>query len=516
MTEKTVTYNSLVKLHISLMENACLIDKDKQLIGRYIKNNDFVETEIQPEQLLDIIEQGNIMNYLYKDKRFRKCGKDYSIYKGFQVLLVDVDGVPVDPETFISLIPNKPTAYCTSYSNKIKDQKHPNGDKEWRFHLYYAFNEPVYGIDNFYTVFDAIVSGYPMNYNEDSRKYVNSWDANVRNPKYTLFTSYKDKPQNKAFYRSGYTGIIYNVSYFNLTDNSIPTFNYEYKEKLVASKNKKVNVKQDFILDPVFLTDLQKLPRKTFIEKYEYIYPYIDQTIIPAELYKEGKTYVDLRGVPFYSVPTSQTMWDPVNKKPKRIMVRNGKRNTQLYVDANVFKKTMPNATKEHFVYCITTDLYRNFEDSYEFTVKEIIDKARDAWYDSDFNCERYRKEKKLRVNRQECENIGIYGKYNQLSYARKEQTDDDIALYYTEGITLEQHLSILHQNGMKTTKKRLKEWYKNNNIEIISEKELLKELVLYLYNEDNTRSYRTIAELCEEQGYDIKKDKVSKIIKEG
>ena len=83
MTEKTSTYNSLVKLHISLMENACLIDKDKQLIGRYIKNNDFVETEIQPEQLLDIIEQGNIMNYLYKDTRFRKCGKDYSIYKGF-------------------------------------------------------------------------------------------------------------------------------------------------------------------------------------------------------------------------------------------------------------------------------------------------------------------------------------------------------------------------------------------------------------------------------------------------
>ena len=74
----------------------------------------------------------------------------------------------------------------------------------------------------------------------------------------------------------------------------------------------------------------------------------------------------------------------------------------------------------------------------------------------------------------------------------------------------------ILHQNGLKTTKKRLKEWYTNNNIEIISEKELLKELVLYLYNEDNTRSYRTIAELCEEQGYDIKKDKVSKIIKEG
>ena len=68
----------------------------------------------------------------------------------------------------------------------------------------------------------------------------------------------------------------------------------------------------------------------------------------------------------------------------------------------------------------------------------------------------------------------------------------------------------------MKTTKKRIEDWYTKNNIEIISEKEIIKELVIYLKNEDNSRSYRTIAELCEEQGYDIKKDKVSKIIKEG
>jgi len=514
MTEKTATDNSLVKLHISLMENACLMDKDKYLIGKYIKNNDFVETEIQPDQLLNIIEQGNILNYLYKDTRFRKFGKNYSIYKGFQVLLVDVDGVPVDPETFISLIPNKPTAYCTSYSNKIKDKKHPNGDKEWRFHLYYAFNEPVYGVDNFYTVFDAIVSGYPMSYNEDSRKYVNSWDKNVRSPKYTLFTSYKDKPQNKAFYRSGYTGIIYNVSDFNLTDNSIPVFNYEYKEKLVASKNKTVNVKQDFILDPVFLTDLKKLARKTFIEKYQYIYPYIDRTIIPAELYKKGKTYVDLRGLPFFVVPTSQIVWDPVTKKPKRIKVVNGERNRQLYVDANVFTKTMPNATKEHFVYCVTRDLYNNYEDSYEFTVKEIIDKARDAWYDAKFNCDRYMKKKKLKVHKQACEEKGIYGKYNQLSSARKDMTDDDIEKYYTEGITIEQHLSLLHQNGIKTTKKRLKEWYTNNKIEIVSDKDLLKELVIYLKNEDNSRGYKKIAKLCKEQGYDITPNTVKNILK--
>jgi hypothetical protein len=174
----------------------------------------------------------------------------------------------------------------------------------------------------------------------------------------------------------------------------------------------------------------------------------------------------------------------------------------------------MPNATKEHFVYCVTTDLYRHFEDSYEFTVKEIIDKARDAWYDAEFNCERYKKEKKLMVNKQACEAKGIYDKHKQRSCARKEQTDDDIALYYTEGITLEQHLSILHQNGMKTTKKRLKEWYTNNNIEIVSDKDLLKELVLYLKNEDNSRGYKKIAKLCKEQGYDITPNTVKNILK--
>ena len=72
----------------------------------------------------------------------------------------------------------------------------------------------------------------------------------------------------------------------------------------------------------------------------------------------------------------------------------------------------------------------------------------------------------------------------------------------------------ILHKNGMKTTKKRLKEWYKNNNIEIISEKEIIKELVIYLKNEDNSRGYKKIANLCKEQGYDVPTNTVKNILK--
>ena len=71
-----------------------------------------------------------------------------------------------------------------------------------------------------------------------------------------------------------------------------------------------------------------------------------------------------------------------------------------------------------------------------------------------------------------------------------------------------------MHEAGLKTTKKRIEDWYTKNNIEIISEKEIIKELVIYLKNEDNSRGYKKIANLCKEQGYDVPPNTVKNILK--
>lgn len=507
------------KLTIALLENTCMPDKGF-LLHEHIKNKYFIEVEIDPEQLPEIVSSGNILIYPHKDKRFSKYRNDnYSLqyYKGFQVLVIDVDGVEEDPKTFISHIKYQPTVYCTSYSNKIKDENHPNGDNEWRFHLYYAFDQMVYGVENFYTVYDTIVEDFPKIIKDGELEP--SDDKNIRNTKKFLFTSYRYKPENIEYFRCDTTNITYKVSDFNLECNTEPTYDNECIEKNIIAQDKDKETKDiDFKIDPVFYKDLRTMLRKDFIKKYEFIYPYITDTIIPLHMYKDengnDKPYVDLRGLDLYKVPSSQTLWDPVNKKPVPVIIKKGKRHPAIFNDANTFKKIIPNITKEHLVYCITVALYKSYEDSRDFKPQEILLIAKNALQKTDYNYDKAKKKKRLKVNQAYFIEHDITDKHKQLSEARKMQTDDDIEKYYDDNLTyVEDILNLLHNNGMKTTKKRLIEWLIRNNKPFKVKAEETKKLIIQLKEEDPNRSYREISRICTEKGLPATKDTVKKTL---
>ena len=69
----------------------------------------------------------------------------------------------------------------------------------------------------------------------------------------------------------------------------------------------------------------------------------------------------------------------------------------------------------------------------------------------------------------------------------------------------------ILHQNGMKTTKKRLKEWLIRNNKPFKVKADETKKLIIQLKEEDPNRSYREISRICTERGLPVTKDTVTK-----
>lgn len=479
-------------LKLAVLDDAVLKDKDKVLVGRFIKHKDFNEIEILPEQLSEYISTGKIFAYLHRYPKFRKAaGYSDNNYKGAQVILVDVDGVSDDPETFISNIKYKPTAYCTSYSNKIKNSQHPNGDQEWRFHLYYAFDEIIYGIDNFNTVFDTIVADFPV------------YDAMVRSPRITIFTSYRDKPENKDFYKMGYTGMIHKVSALNLKENREPNYDYEYKEKMRAGNGSSIREKADYNLDPIFLKDLKTLGKKMFLEKYMYKYPYIGQTCINPLLYIDengnDKPYADLRNIEFYLVPSEQKLWDSEKKKPKSVIVRNGQRHTRIYVDSNVLKKVIPNLTKEHLVYCIVHILYYHYADSYEFKPQDIINIARDAWYNENFDATSYKKNKKFRTNPKYWEEQSVYNTREQVRLSRIMMTDNDIYQYYEQTTNVDQIFREMHADGFKTKRERIIQFVDDNRLPYTTDKEERNRIVIKIYEEDKTKGYKKIAKLYKE-----------------
>lgn len=494
-------------LKIAILDGAILEDKNKSLVGWFIKNNDFKEIEIFPEQLPLFISTGKIFAYLHRFPIFRKtAGYSDNNYRGAQVILVDVDGVTDEPEVFIKNLKYKPTAYCTSYSNKIKDNQHPNGDQEWRFHLYYAFDEIIYGIENFNTVFDTIVADFPV------------YDTKVKSPKITIFTSYVEKQENKAFYKLGYTGIIHKVSALNLKENSEPNYDYEYKENMRTGNGLSIKNKSDFELDSVFLDDLKNLGRKKFLEKYKYTYPYIEHTYINPELYCDengnDKPYADLRGMEFYLVPSEQKLWDSENKKPKGCIIRHGQRHTRIFVDSNIFKKVIPNLTKEHLVYCITHVLYYHYVDSYDFKTQDIINIARKAWYNIKFDSTSYKKNKKYSTNPKYWEEHGVYDKREQVRLSRRMMTDNDIYIYYEKTTNADQIFRDMHADGFKTKRDRITQFLDDNHLPYTTDKEERNRIVIQLYEEDKSRGYKIIARIYTERtGHPISSNTVKNIL---
>lgn len=151
-----------------------------------------------------------------------------------------------------------------------------------------------------------------------------------------------------------------------------------YFSSINISEDAEMSQDKKFVLDKEILDNMYTMTRSEFIHHYTSTYPYITETYIPQDEYVNG--YADLRNENYYVVPTSQFRWDAERNKPYIPKIKEGIRNTMMWMDAVYFMKIVPNITKEHLVYLLTVEVYRNFDNSdKQLTNQFIITKCREV-----------------------------------------------------------------------------------------------------------------------------------------
>lgn len=488
--------------------------------AKYFKDIQFKTGNFRPEDFTTIISNGYTITYLYADTEFvRDNSYMKNNYIGTQYIVVDVDKCDIKPQDFVESIKYKPTYIHTTFSN-LTAQK----DFKYCFHLIYCFDTIIEGEDNFNKVFNLLTSDYS--------EYI---DNNAKDCHRVIFTSNSTLDNFEIYHND----IIYNVkdflnntqteefdnidTFFNSNDNCLKN---DSSNKSTLSNNLSENsknrqnqnedrkpIKNTFELDSAFFDDLNSLDRGTFISKYSIEYPYITETIVPEHLYING--YADLRSEDYYIVPSAQYRWDSVNNKAVIDKVKNGFRNTMLFLDAIAFMKIIPNITKEYLVYLLITEVYKNFINAdNQLNNYFIVNKAKEVWNNID-NFDLKPIKKSFKIDKGYWLQRGYNNWLEVVNIIKKDMKSNDFGSLYDFNKTVEDNIKEFKEYGIKTTKKTLIKWLDSNNFEYVTKKDFRDKTIIYYYTEDSNRSSREISQLCKQDGVNVKKDTVIKVINE-
>lgn len=467
---------------------------------------------------LDTIEQiirnGYVISYLFlNDDAMTR--NEYT-YKGTQFICVDIDSCEIEPSKFIDSIKYKPTIAYTTYSNltEVKGFK-------WCFHLLYFFDEILYSEEQFYKYLSLLT--------EDYKDFV---DNNAKDCHRIIFGS-NDKLENFKLIR---TNKVYSESDFDEVekfDNIDTLFNQnsdclknDFLNKSTTNKNLSRNPKNrqvgnndtktksnHFNLDKEFFHDLNSLDRVAFIDKYSYTYPYITNTYISEDMFVNG--YADVRNINYYVVPTAQYKWNSKLNKPVIEKVKNGHRNTLLWLDAIAFMKIIPNITKEYLVYLLVTEVFKNFiNGDGQLNNWFIINKAKDVWENIE-HLDLKPIKKSFVIDKGYWLKLGYNNWLEVARIIRKEIKENDFGSLYDFNLTIEENIEEMKKYGVSTTKKTLTKWLDQNKLDYVTNKDFRNSMIIYYYKENPKRSSREIVKLCANDGIKVGKDTVIKVLNE-
>ena len=472
-------------------------DKPRTKLERdiYFKNLQFHSETILPEDFESIVGKGYTISYTYKDNTFYRKG-DYTKdnYIGTDYIVIDVDSITIDPETFISGIKYKPTLYHTTFSNLTSYK-----DYKYCYHLVYCLDEFITGEDNFMTFFYLL-----------SKDYWEKVDKKAKDCHRCIFTSNSELPN----YQYGYLGHIYSPSEL-LKDVDLNTIKLEVEKAYSVNKNSKIKDKKQledkFSLDKDFYNDLYSSSWEEIIVKYSTNFKFWISTKIDPSRYQNG--YVDLRNEEYYTVPSWKLIYDKKEGKAIIPKVKNGHRNNMLWQDALAFMAIIPDITKENLVYCLIRTVYHHYDYEYNsdrITTTDIIQKAREAWNG------KYTKnptKKKFKINTIEYKKQGRTDWIKISNEIRMDMKDNDFGSLYDFNASVEDNLKVFHEQGLKTKKNTLIKWLKDKGYDYFTEKDKRNKLVIELYKDNPNRSYREIEKLCKERGIKVKDKTISTII---
>ena len=450
----------------------------------------------------EIIENGYTVTYCFKDEEFkREKGYQKNNYIGTEFIVVDVDELDEDPDTFVSKLKYQPTIYHTTFSN-LTEYK----NNKPCIHLIYCFDEFIPGENNFRTIFDMLVEGV-------------DYDKKARDCHRCIFTS---NSELKGFiYRE--TGKIYHMSDF--IQEKQDTLDTLFKKDKV-SKNEsaqyivlerdnilseqKITQSNLFGLSDSFKKEYYGSKREDFIKNNSIRYDFYTSTRIDPTMYNE-KGYADLRGINYFEVPSAKYRWDHINNKPIIQKIKNGQRNNTLWLDAIAFMMIIQGITPEHLVYCLTREVYEHYMNSdMELSNTFIISKAKDVW-NSINSIDKRPVRKKFKIYMPYWKSQGITDVLQISRIIMKDIKDNDFGTYYDFSKTLEQNLTDFKELGIRTTKRTLEKWLKENNLEYTTDKQIRNNYIIELYKQGN--STREIERICKTEGINVSQKTVVNII---
>lgn len=453
-------------------------DREKSI---YFKDLKFKSGSFKTEDIKEIIGNGYTLTYLFKDNEFDRRNHYMSNnYLGTQFICVDIDKCDVSPNEFVDMVKYKPSVVHTTFSNLTE-----NKDNKYCYHLLYFFDKIIYGEDNFHYIFNLLT--------EDYKDFIDKQAMDCHRVMFTSNSSLK----NYEYYDYGIT---YKVDDFisdedNQWDKNSEADIYNISKTIYKEINEMSQSTTSFSLDKKFLKDMYKMTRGEFIYTYSSTYPYITETYIDPQRYENG--YADLRNDNYYVIPTAQYRWDSERNKPYIPKIQAGMRNTMIWLDAHYFINIVPEITKEHLVYLLTTEVYRNFDNSdNQITNQFIINKCKEVWESRD-RIHVKPIPRSFKIDKTYWNERGMDNWLSISNYIRKQMKCDDFGNLYDYSLTLEQNIKEFRNYGVNTTSSTLRTWLEENGIQYTTDKELRDEHVITLYNEDPSRSSRELERLC-------------------
>ena len=456
--------------------------------GKHLKGMQFNTGIATLSGLREKIEHGYTLTYLYKKEGYTEQGYEYFIrrkgkkydYIGTQFICVDIDGRDEDPDTFVSKLNYKPTVYHTTFGNLTARKNY-----KWCFHMIYIFDDIIYGEDYFNAIFKELVS--QLEHDDGTIEY----DTAAKDAHRCIFTT-NSTFKNYVYREPGY---IYSASaWIKYVEPEIKKIKEKECKKSTYALSQKM---QDHTgINAEFLNDFTTMDRWAFIRKYMLVFPYATETTIDPSLYKDG--YADLRGMDYYTVPSAKTVWNKTLNKAeiKRVII--GIRNVVILTDTLAFMKIFPNITIEHLIYCLAyhTLLYYDNTDGEITEPKFILDTAFNVYS----HPEKYHFEpqikRKFKIDKQYWIERGYNDWLEVTNIIRRKMRDNDFGSLYDFNESLEQNLSDMKDAGVKTTKRTLTEWLKNNGCNYYTEKDKFKNEVREFHCLHPEYSVRTIARL--------------------
>lgn len=269
-----------------------------------------------------------------------------------------------------------------------------------------------------------------------------------------------------------------------------------------------------FDLEINFLNDIYDMSRTDFIKKYEDKFPYFTETPIKYEGHNDG--YVDLSEINYYLVPSKERWkYDYLLKKVVYQKVSLDEWEEFLCKDGRNFLKINQGITKEHFVYIMVKYINENYQESNLMEDSFIIDKCKEIWDYYKVNDYVDVNKKKFKIIKEYWIERGIDNWLVVGSKIRSRLKKNSFSKWYDESKSLEDNISLLKEKGINTTKSTLKNWCDECGYTCNTRKELRNKVILEVYNEDRSRSYREIEKIVNDRGYKVGDDTIMKIIKE-